>query len=110
MVRDEFSRMRAHLFEATEAAGWPSRQEKGWKGVIRTITYDSQASIEAALRRAANGGNDMAAPGITSAHVQAARQAVYGPPEGEGDQEAVEAQKAAESPSEAPEAEPTKAK
>jgi len=84
--------MRAHLFEATEAAGWPPRQEKGWKGVIRTITYDSQTSIEAALRRAANGGNDMAEPGITSAHVQAARTAAYGPPEEEPDQPVAEAQ------------------
>jgi hypothetical protein len=74
--------MRAHLFEACEAAGWPTRQEKGWKGVIRTITYDSQTQIESALRREANG--TMAAPGITSAHVQAAYKAQYGlPPEQE---------------------------
>jgi hypothetical protein len=53
-VRDEFGRMRAHLFEAAEAAGWPEKQEKGWKGVIRTITYDSQSSLEATLRRGAN--------------------------------------------------------
>ena len=79
-VRDEFSRMRAHLFEAVEAAGWPQRQEKGWKGVIRTITYDSQGSIEAALRQAATNGGNMAAPGITSQHVQAAYKTAYGPP------------------------------
>jgi hypothetical protein len=79
MIRDEFSRMRAHLFEAAEAAGWPTRQEKGWKGVIRTITYDSQSSIEASLRRAASqrNGGTMAEPGITSAHVQAAYAAEY---------------------------------
>jgi hypothetical protein len=79
-VRDEFSRMRAHLFEAAEAAGWPTRQEKGWKGVIRTITYDSQSSIEAFLRREATqpNGGPMVEPGITSAHIQTARKARYG--------------------------------
>ena len=97
-VRDEFSRMRAHLFEAVEAAGWPQRQEKGWKGVIRTITYDSQGSIEAALRQAATNGGNMAAPGITSAHVQAAYKAAYGPaPE----QPAPEAEQASAEPQEA---------
>jgi hypothetical protein len=79
-LRDEFSRMRAHLFEAVEAAGWPERQERGAKGVIRTVTYASESTlVETAMRRAANGGN-MTAPGVTSQHVQAARQAVYGPP------------------------------
>jgi hypothetical protein len=53
-VRDEFSRMRAHLFEMIEAGGFAERQETGLKGLIRTITYDSQASVEAALRRRAN--------------------------------------------------------
>jgi hypothetical protein len=79
-VRDEFSRMRAHFFEACEAAGWPQRQEKGWKGVIRTISYDSQSHLEAALRREAdNNGGNMGQPGITDAHVQAGRTMVYGP-------------------------------
>lgn len=50
-VRDEFSRMRAHLFEAIEMAGFPTVQEKGFKGVIRTITYEGQREIEASLRR-----------------------------------------------------------
>ena len=50
-VRDEFGRMRAHLFEMVEAAGFPQRQENGLKGMVRTITYDAQASVEAALRR-----------------------------------------------------------
>lgn len=53
-VRDEFGRMRAHLFEMIEAGGFPQRQEAGLKGLIRTITYDSQATVEAALR---TGGN-----------------------------------------------------
>lgn len=46
--------MRAHLFEMVEAAGMPQRQEAGFKGLIRTITYDSQATVEAALRRGAS--------------------------------------------------------
>ena len=53
-ARDEFGRMRAHLFEMIEAAGLPQRQEDGLKGLIRTITYESQASVEAALRRGSN--------------------------------------------------------
>jgi hypothetical protein len=53
-VRDEFGRMRAHLFEMVEAAGMPQRQEDGFKGLIRTITYDSQATVEAAMRRGAS--------------------------------------------------------
>ena len=67
------------MFQAIEMAGMRPKQESGWKGVMRSIAYDSQSSIEAALRHAANGGN-MTAPGITSAHVQAAYQAAYGPP------------------------------
>jgi hypothetical protein len=50
-VRDEFGRMRAHLFEMVEAAGFPETQERGLKGLIRTITYESQSSVEATLRR-----------------------------------------------------------
>jgi hypothetical protein len=53
-VRDEHARMRAHLFEMIEAAGFPQRQEDGFKGMIRTITYDAQATIEASLRRKAD--------------------------------------------------------
>jgi hypothetical protein len=79
-VRDEFSRLRGRMFQAIEMAGMRPKQESGWKGVMRSIAYDSQTSIEAALREAANGGN-MAAPGITSQHVQAAYKTVYGPPE-----------------------------
>jgi len=50
MVRDEFSRLRAHLFEMVEAAGMPNRQERGFKGVIRTVTYNSQTHIESEMR------------------------------------------------------------
>jgi hypothetical protein len=53
-VRDEFGRMRAHLYEMIEAGGFQERQEAGLKGLIRTITYDSQATVEAALRRRGN--------------------------------------------------------
>lgn len=50
-VRDEFGRMRAHLFELIEAGGFPEQQSSGLKGLIRQITYESQASVEAAARR-----------------------------------------------------------
>jgi hypothetical protein len=53
-VRDEFGRMRAHLFEMIEAGGFQERQEAGLKGLVRTITYDAQASVEQALRRRRN--------------------------------------------------------
>ena len=54
VVRDEFSALRRKLFEMVEAAGmWPG-QEDGFKKVIRTVTYDSQAAVEAALRRGGN--------------------------------------------------------
>lgn len=57
-ARDEFARMRAHLFEMVEACGFPERQDAGFKGMIRTITYESQATIEASLRRrSTNHGN-----------------------------------------------------
>jgi len=97
MVRDEFSRMRGRMFQAIEMAGMRPKQESGWKGVMRSIAYDSQIAIEAALREAANGGNDMAAPGITSAHVQAAYKAAYGPapePAPEAEQASAEPQEA----------------
>ena len=53
-VRDEFASMRAHLFEMIEATGLAQSQQNGLKGLIRTITYDSQASVEAALQRGGN--------------------------------------------------------
>lgn len=54
VCRDEFSRLRRRLFEMIEAAGMPRRQEHAWKGVIRTTTYDAQATVEGALRRGDN--------------------------------------------------------
>jgi hypothetical protein len=53
-MRDEFSRLRRNLFEMVEATGMPKRQEDAWKSVIRTVTYDSQAAVEGALRRGEN--------------------------------------------------------
>jgi hypothetical protein len=50
-VREEFDRMRAHLFEMVEAMGLPPGQEKGTKGLIRAITYEAQASVDGRLRR-----------------------------------------------------------
>ena len=54
VARDQFSRLRRNLFEMVEAAGMSPRQERAWKGVIRTTTYDAQANVEGALRRGAN--------------------------------------------------------
>ena len=54
VVRDEFSRLRRNLFEMVEATGMPKRQEDAWKSVIRTVTYDSQATVEGTLRRGEN--------------------------------------------------------
>lgn len=58
VVRDEFSRLRRNLFEVIEATGMPKRQEDAWKSVIRTLTYDSQATVEGTLRRGANGAGN----------------------------------------------------
>ena len=49
-VRDEMNRVRGHLFGAIEAVGLPERQENAIKGLIRTLTYDAQANLEAVLR------------------------------------------------------------
>ena len=54
VVRDEFSRLRRNLFEMIEAAGMPPRQERAWKGVVRTMTYDAQATVEGAVRMGDN--------------------------------------------------------
>jgi len=54
IARDEFSRLRRNLFETIEAAGMPAKQERAWKGVVRTLTYDAQANVEGALRRGDN--------------------------------------------------------
>lgn len=50
IVRDDMNRLRGRLFQAIEAAGLPTRQETAIKGLVRNVTYDSQAGLEAALR------------------------------------------------------------
>ncbi|HEY1437377.1 MAG TPA: hypothetical protein VGG82_07730 [Casimicrobiaceae bacterium] len=50
-VADDYDRLRGRLFEFFEALGLPSRQEQAVKRMVRSITYESQASVEAALRR-----------------------------------------------------------
>jgi hypothetical protein len=48
-VRDDYDRLRGRLFELLEAMGLTVRQEQAAKRLIRSITYESQASVEAAL-------------------------------------------------------------
>jgi len=43
------NRLRGRLFGCVEAAGLPEKQENALKGLIRQLTYDSQANLEAAL-------------------------------------------------------------
>jgi len=50
-LRDGMNRLRGGLFSAVEAAGLPLKQENALKGLIRALSYDAQANIEAALRR-----------------------------------------------------------
>ena len=45
------NRLRAGLFSSIEAVGLPEKQEVALKGVIRQLSYDAQANIEASLRR-----------------------------------------------------------
>lgn len=51
VMREDYNRLRGRLFGAIEAIGLPIRQENAIKGLIRHLTYDSQANLEAALRR-----------------------------------------------------------
>lgn len=51
IVREDMDRLRGRLFELVEAVGFPDRQAEAAKRLIRRITYDSQANVEAALRR-----------------------------------------------------------
>jgi len=45
------NRLRGVLFSAVEAVGLEAKQENALKGLIRALSYDAQANIEAALRR-----------------------------------------------------------
>lgn len=49
-IRDDMNRLRGRLFGAIEAVGLPERQENAVKGLIRQLTYDAQANLEATLR------------------------------------------------------------
>lgn len=50
-VRDDMNRLRGRLFGALEATGMPVKQENAIKGLVRQLTYDTQANLEAMLRR-----------------------------------------------------------
>lgn len=50
VMRDHMNRLRGRLFGAVEATGMPAKQENATKGLIRNLTYDAQADLEAALR------------------------------------------------------------
>jgi hypothetical protein len=49
-VREDMNRLRGRLFQFVEAIGLPDKQENAVKGLVRTLTYDAQANLEAALR------------------------------------------------------------
>lgn len=49
-MHEEHDRLRGRLFEAIEAFGLVQRQEDAAKRLIRRITYESQARLEAILR------------------------------------------------------------
>lgn len=48
--REEFNTLRGKLFQAIEAFGLPAQQERAAKGVIRDVTWQSQAAMESALQ------------------------------------------------------------
>lgn len=49
-VRVDMNRLRGKLFGAIEATGMPTKQEDAVKNLIRHLTYDAQANLEATLR------------------------------------------------------------
>jgi hypothetical protein len=49
-VRSDMNRLRGRLFQFIEAVGLPKKQEDAVKGLIRQLTYDAQADLEATLR------------------------------------------------------------
>jgi hypothetical protein len=49
-VRVDMDRLRARLFDLVEVTDMPERQQRAFKGLVRTLTYDSQATLEALLR------------------------------------------------------------
>lgn len=51
VVRQKHDKLRGQLFGAIEAVGLPERQENAIKGLIRRVSYEAQAELEAAIRR-----------------------------------------------------------
>lgn len=49
-MRTDMNRLRGKLFQAVESWGRPDVQERAMKGVIRQVTYEAQANLEALLR------------------------------------------------------------
>lgn len=49
-VREEMNRLRGRMFGTIEAVGFPPRRETAIKNLVRTVTYDAQANLEAAVR------------------------------------------------------------
>lgn len=49
-VRDDMNRLRGRMFQAVESWGRPEVQERAMKGLIRQMTYEAQANLEATLR------------------------------------------------------------
>ncbi len=50
-LRDDFDRLRGRLFMALESFHLAERHEEATKGIVRRLTYDMQAQIEAKIRR-----------------------------------------------------------
>jgi hypothetical protein len=49
-VRQDFDRLRGHLYEFIEAIGMPDRQQDAFKGIIRRESLNVQTRIELRLR------------------------------------------------------------
>jgi hypothetical protein len=58
LIREDFSRLRGRLFQALEATALPDRQLEAIKGLVRRMTCDSQARLEAMARLQAHGDGD----------------------------------------------------
>lgn len=50
VLRRDMDRLRGRLFQTVEAVGLPAKQEQAFKALVRSLTYDSQADLESALR------------------------------------------------------------
>jgi hypothetical protein len=54
VMRAHMNRLRGRLFQAVEATGVPEKQQVAIKGLIRNLTYDAQADLEALLKEKAD--------------------------------------------------------